>query len=258
MKISIITCTYNSAAYLQNNINSVKNQTFQDFEHIFIDGFSTDSTIAMIEEYQREFPNKVKLFQFEPKGIANAMNKGIELSSGEYINHLHSDDSFYGNSVLQSVINFIEEKNKPDWIYGKAIFKNIENGNSMVIPHRPIYHYSTYHYLLLLINYIPHQAVFLKKDIFEKFGTFDETLKNFMDYDLWLRLSKAGVRGKFINNIVCIFSIRKDSQSTIGKYNEEYQYVFRKYVKNKPLLFLLSTIYKINRRRRSVFTMNTS
>lgn len=256
MKFSIVTCTYNSEAYLQKNIDSVKNQTFQDFEHIFIDGFSTDGTIAMIEEYQKKFPDKVKLFQFEPKGIANAMNKGIELSSGEYINHLHSDDSFYDDSVLQSVINFIEEKNKPDWIYGKAIFKNIENGNNMIIPHRPIYHYSTYHYLLLLINYVPHQSVFLKKQIFDKFGYFDETLKNFMDYDLWLRLSKAGIRGRFINNIVCIFSIRKDSQSTIGKYNEEYLDIFKKYVKNKFLIYFLSIIYRINRRRKSILTMN--
>ena len=78
MKFSIITCTYNSEKFLKKNIESVKKQNFKDFEHIFIDGFSQGGTINIIKNYQTEFPQRVKLFQVEPKGISHAMNEGIK------------------------------------------------------------------------------------------------------------------------------------------------------------------------------------
>lgn len=247
MRFSIITCTYNSEDYIRDNINSVKNQSFNDFEHIFIDGYSTDSTVEIIKKYQQEFPKKVKLFQFKPNGISNAMNKGIENSRGEYLIHLHSDDSFCTNRILEDVENFIIENGSPDWIYGKAKFNDIRKGNSRIIPHRTIYHKVRF-WLLLLTNYIPHQSVFLKKSVFEKHGNFDETLKNSMDYDLWLRLSKNKVQSKFINKIICNFSIREDSQSTIGKFNNERLVIFNKHFKNPFItrpLFLLDKLNKL-------------
>jgi len=191
MKFSIITCTYNSAQYIQKNINSVKNQTCQNFEHIFIDGFSTDSTIEIIEKYRQEFPEKVKLFQFPAKGISNAMNQGIEKSSGEYLTHLHSDDSFYDNTVLQNVDEFIERKNKPDWIYGKINVVEKNDASVGTFPERKLLQlgkniFSSY--FLKFFNFIPHQAVFIKKKTIEKFGCFDESLKSSMDYDLWIKI----------------------------------------------------------------------
>jgi len=246
MKFSIITCTYNSEAYLQKNIDSVKNQAFQDFEHIFIDGFSTDKTIEMIKKYQQEFPDKVKLFQFEPKGIAHAMNKGIGVSSGDYINHLHSDDSFFNNDILQTLSDCINFHADIDWFYGKANFINAEKSASRIIPHRKIYRKIRY-WLLLLTNYIPHQSVFIKKAVFNKFGTFDENLKNIMDYDMWIRLSKNKVPAKFIDKIICNFSVRKYSQSAIG--NNENIIVYRKVLKSKLLLRTLRLIDEINKKR---------
>ncbi|MFZ2881515.1 MAG: glycosyltransferase, partial [Candidatus Moraniibacteriota bacterium] len=154
---------------MQKNIDSLKNQTFKDFEHIFIDGFSTDKTMDIIEKYRKDFPEKVRVFQFPAKGIANAMNIGIEKSKGKYINHMHSDDSFYSNNTLDKISNFINKNNHPDWIYGKALFTDIENGNKRIIPHRMIYKKIRY-WLFFLTNYIPHQSVFLKREMFEKYG----------------------------------------------------------------------------------------
>lgn len=213
MLFSIITCTYNSEKYLQKNIDSVKNQTFHDFEHIFIDGFSTDKTVEIIKNYQKEFPEKVRFFQFEPRGIGDGMNKGTERSSGEYINHLHSDDSLYDDKILEKVAKFIEKKRHPDWIYGKANFS--DGKRSKIIPHRNIYRKARL-WLLLITNYIPHQAVFLKKEIFEKFGLFDTAYKNSMDYEMWVRLSKNKIPSIFLDEIVCNFSVRNDSQSSVG------------------------------------------
>lgn len=248
MLFSIITCTYNSEQYLQKNIDSIKNQTFKDFEHIFIDGFSTDKTMRLIEKYQKDFPNRVKVFQFPAKGIANAMNIGIEKSNGKYINHMHSDDSFYSDEVLQNVSNFIDKNNCPDWIYGKALFINNEKNRKRIIPHRKIYQKVRY-WMLFLTNFIPHQTVFIKKNIFEKYGVFDEKYNNFMDYELWLRLKKFNIKEKFINDIICNFSVRQDSQSGIGKYTNEYFTVLNKYLKNKLLIKILFYLHKLNQQR---------
>jgi glycosyltransferase involved in cell wall biosynthesis len=249
MKFSIITCTYNSERYLQKNIDSLKNQSFQDFEHIFIDGFSTDKTVEVIREYQKEFPGKVKFFQFEPKGIGDAMNRGIEKSSGEYINHLHSDDSFYNNKVLEKVANFIKKKGHPDWIYGKAEFSDGNMGR--IIPHRNIYKKARY-WLLLVTNYIPHQSVFLKKEVFKKFGMFNEEYKNSMDYEMWIRLSKNNLSSIFLNEIICNFSVRNDSQSSSGMNicSDENKEIRKIYIKTKLVSAIINKISRLSERRK--------
>lgn len=71
---TIITCTYNSAIFVENNIRSVKEQSYTDFEHIFIDGNSTDTTLDKIRKYQNKYPQKVMLYARAPKGISNAFN----------------------------------------------------------------------------------------------------------------------------------------------------------------------------------------
>lgn len=249
MRFSIITCTFNSEKYLQKNINSVKNQSFRDFEHVFIDGFSTDKTVEMIRKYQQEFPEKVTFFQFKPKGIGDAMNKGIERSFGEYIIHLHSDDSFYSSRVLKDVNDFIKKNNHPDWIYGKANFFNGEKNK--IIPHRNIYKKAR-HWLLLITNYIPHQAVFLKRKLFNKFGMFDKKYKNSMDYELWLRLSKNKIPSKFLNKIICNFSVRNDSQSFTGTdiCSNEHKEIKKYYVKTKLIRAIINGISYFNERRK--------
>lgn len=249
MKFSIITCTYNSADYVQKNIDSVKNQNFNDFEHIFIDGFSADKTTEIIQQYQKEFPKRIKVFQYSIGGIGNAMNKGIDNSMGEYIIHLHSDDSFYDNDVLSRVNAFIKNNNSPDLIYGKAKFIS-ENGLFRIIPQGKIYQKFRY-WLLLLTNYIPHQATFIKKNTFEKYGKFEEQYKNSMDYEMWLRLSKRKINASFFDSIICNFSMRPNSQSMLGIKNSTLEHINiqQKYIKSKILRLLLILIIKINNKR---------
>src|SRR3972149_10861806 len=107
MKFSIITCTYMSQRFISKNISSVSSQSYRDFEHIFIDGYSTDGTIEKINQYQKEYPKQVKLYQAPRAGISNAMNIGIKKSEGDFLIHLHSDDSFHDSSVLTDVAAFL-------------------------------------------------------------------------------------------------------------------------------------------------------
>jgi glycosyltransferase involved in cell wall biosynthesis len=237
MRFSIITCTYNSAQYLQENIDSVAMQTYGDYEHIFIDGYSTDDTMAMIEQYRKKYPDRVKVFQSEPRGISHAMNEGIEKAQGHYVVHLHSDDGLHDTRVLEKVEAFLMQNDDPAWIYGKARVTNVSNGNSTIIPpRRLIYDRSSFWLLLFMNNYIPHQSVFIKKELFVQYGLFDETLKNYMDLDMWLRLTKRGVHARFFDAIICNFTIRPDAQSTVGRKDEENIILYHRYMHNRFMI----------------------
>lgn len=247
IRFSIITCTYNSEKYIGNNIRSVSLQTFQNYEHIFIDAFSTDKTIGIIKKYQKSNPSRIKLFQYPKKGISDAMNIGIKKAQGEYLIFLHSDDIFYTNDILQYVNDFIIKKNSPSWIYGRSNFLNIITNKKRIVPHRKIYYKANF-WLLLLTDYIPHQATFIKKEIFNKYGYFDTQLLNAMDYEMWLRLTKNNISSCFINKIICTFTMRPGSQSNIGQINSlnEKRQIQQRYIKNKILLKLIFFINKIS------------
>ena len=259
--ISIVTPCYNEEENIEL-LSTKVSELFEgplsnyDYEHIFIDGFSSDATIDIIKKYQKKHPNKIKLAQFKPKGISNAMNHGIDESSGKYLIHLHSDDSFYDKNVLQRVDDFIVKNDEPDWLYGKAKVINVENKKIKIIPNTIICSKPRFWLLLILSNYIPHQSLFIKKNIFDKYGKFDETLKNYMDFDLWLKLTKNKVPAKFINEIICNFIIRENAQSTIGRSGDESIILCNRYVKNRIIIKILlsfNKIYKILLRKISVY-----
>lgn len=236
MKFSIITCTFNSAQYLNKNIDSLTLQVFNDFEHIFIDSFSVDGTVEIINEYQKRFPDKVRLFQYPPKGISNAMNEGIKMAQGDYIIHLHSDDSLYDSNVLKDVADFLS-KNNYDWIYGKINVVEESGKDVGIFPNKKIYQGgsdSTWSkFLLKFYNYIPHQAVFIKKEIFSRFGNFDETLKSGMDPDLWLRI-KDKTEWFFYDRVISNYCVRSGSE-TASAMNRLQTIKFKKVVRSRYL-----------------------
>jgi glycosyltransferase involved in cell wall biosynthesis len=212
---TIITCTLNSQKYLDQNIASVKKQTFKNFEHIFIDGFSKDKTLKIIKSYQKNKTN-VFLFDLKPRGIAQAMNLGIKKAQGKYLIHLHSDDLFHDQKVLEDVYRFLSKNPKYDWIYGQInVIKNDQQINK-IFPNLIIFQIS-WSYLLKFADFIPHQAVFIKKSVFKNHGLFDEKNPSAMDYDFWLRIRNKTNWG-FFNRLISDFRIHSDSKST-GKEN---------------------------------------
>ncbi len=219
MKFSIITATNNSDRYLQKNIESLKNQTHQNWEHIFVDGFSSDNTKQIITNYKNKFPEKVKFFETPPKGISNAMNVGIQKATGDYLIHLHSDDSLFDPTVLEDVNNFLENNNV-DWIYGKSHVVESDGKTIGIWPNKKIHQHNSNSFfakqLLRYMNFIPHQAVFIKPDIFAKFGNFDESISSSMDRDFWLRIIHK-TKWTFFNRTICNYALRNDAQSSSNK-----------------------------------------
>ncbi|MCF7820268.1 MAG: glycosyltransferase [Candidatus Pacebacteria bacterium] len=243
LKFSIITCTLNSAKFLKRNIESVKNQNYQNFEHIFIDGFSNDDTLKIIESYKNKFPDKVRVFKHKAKGISNAMNLGIKHASGDYLIHLHSDDSFYDDLVLMDVNHYLVN-NSFDWIYGKILIRNEDFSKVGLQTNKSIFFKKNTNfipkYILKFINFIPHQSVFIKKNVFNKFGLFDENLKSAMDPDLWLRI-KNKTNWIFFDRVISNYCIRRGAQSSDKRNKKENKknkmIVKKRYLNKIELIF---------------------
>ena len=207
---SIITCTKNSEKFLSENLLSVKKQTFKDFEHIFIDGHSSDNTLKIIDKYKNNSVSKIKVFSFAPKGVNNALNHGAKKSSGKWIFFLNSDDKFNNVDVLKKTYDLLSSKEYKncDWVYGSIKYINDNNINLGVFPSTKIFKNNNY-LLLKLYNYIPHQAVFMKKSMFVKHKMyFNEKIKTVGDNDLWLRIGE-GFRWKYLDLVVSDYRMWK-------------------------------------------------
>ena len=134
MKVSIITATLNSEKTLLNNINSVKKQTYKNIEQIFVDGLSKDKSLEIIKKHSL---NKSKLISEKDKGIYDAMNKGINISKGEIIFILNSDDIFFNKNVVKLIVDIFKKNKKIGIVFGNLIIKkkikSIENGYRVII-----------------------------------------------------------------------------------------------------------------------------
>jgi glycosyltransferase involved in cell wall biosynthesis len=173
MKISIITISYNNVIGLEKTIQSVINQSFQDYEYVVIDGGSNDGSKEILEKYS----DKISYWVSEPdKGIYNAMNKGIEAANAEYLIFLNSGDKFYSDHSLTDVAQHLSGE---DIIYGNL---EVVSTEQTYIKHYPSKMSLFYFYY----ESLPHPSSFIRKDAFEKYGFYDENLKIVADWKWFL------------------------------------------------------------------------
>ncbi len=173
--LSIITVSLNDSDGLKKTVESVIYQTFDNYEFIIIDGGSSDGSVEIIKKYA----GKIAYWVSEPdSGIYNAMNKGIKQAKGKYCLFLNSGDFLVANNVLEQV--FSEDDNEDFLI-----------GNCNVSKNGKIIHTSVPSENLTLRSFykktIPHQATFIKRDLFKKYGDYSENYKIHADYEYWIR-----------------------------------------------------------------------
>ncbi len=123
-KISIITVVKNNQKLIERNILSLLNQKYKNYEQIIVDGKSTDGTIKIIDKYSKHIAHFISE---EDEGLYFAMNKGIDLASGDIIGILNSDDYYYENA-LEIVKNYFEKKKELDFLFGSVIKSTLQYG----------------------------------------------------------------------------------------------------------------------------------
>lgn len=181
MKVSIITVCYNSAETIENTLISVVSQSYPNIEYILIDGQSTDGTLAIIERYKSKLARVIS----EPdKGIYDAINKGIQLASGELVGVLNSDDFYINNSVIEEVVKILQQQNA-DCVYGDLQYVDRQNTNLV----KRNWVSGKYEQGLFYKGWMPpHPTFFIKNECYKKYGLFNLQLKSAADYELMLRM----------------------------------------------------------------------
>lgn len=236
MKISVITVCFNSEITIERTIKSVIDQDYYSFEYIIIDGASTDKTLEICNKYKDKITH---LVSEKDDGIYDAMNKGISLASGDVIAILNSDDYFINNQCLKKIENSFTDD--VDIVFGNVL---IFSEKTKKIKRK--YKSSIYKPCLSIFGIQPpHPASFIKKSIYNKFGTYDKNYRIAGDFDLLTRLTTKGkVNYKIINEYFVMMSDGGISNANLKTRNRTTQEIKNSLQKNG----LISNKFFINLR----------
>jgi glycosyltransferase involved in cell wall biosynthesis len=180
ISVSIITVVRNGEKTIKITIESVLSQTYSNIEYILIDGSSTDKTVGVINNYGK----KISKFISEPdNGIYDAMNKGIDMATGDIVGILNSDDFYINEFVIEKVIKEFDEKGV-DSVYADLVFVKPDNLDKIV----RYYDSSKFNPSKFAYGWMPaHPTFFVKQEMYEKYGVFRTDLKIAADFDILAR-----------------------------------------------------------------------
>ena len=237
MKLSIITINYNNAEGLRKTLDSVAAQTYRDIEHIIVDGGSTDGSVDIIRDYENTIKRSVTIehptiqvkWSSEPdKGIYNAMNKGIRKATGDYVQILNSGDLLAAPDVTERMMVALDSLNTKrstlnedaiSILYGnmlksydgKTIIHRDTCGGDMYTPESFLYFYK---------GTLNHDCAYICRDLFEKYGLYNEQMKICADWEWYVRaIALGGEKAVYTDIDVTIFDMNGISESN-GKNAE--------------------------------------
>jgi len=205
--ISIVTVVYNGKKYLEQTINSILDQTYDNVEYIVIDGGSTDGTLEIIQKYDRQIDYWISE---SDDGIYDAMNKGAGLAIGEYISFLNADDWYLGDSIELIAKNSL--KDHPGYLYGDV---NLYDDNKVMGQHRANLKRYKKH------TPIGHQALFVQTKYLRQMP-FSNKYKIIADYDFMIKLIKLNISYIQLDRPLVNFRIAGIS-SVMGYDKERFQ-----------------------------------
>lgn len=206
---TIITVCYNSEKTIEKTIQSILNQSCEDYEYLIIDGGSTDTTLEIIKKYEPEFNGKLKYVSEKDKGIYDAMNKGIDKATGEIIGIVNSDD-YYELDTLENVKKLYEtKKSNKCVIFG--LLRCISGGKEkMIYSKNPAF---------IEEDMIAHPSCFIAKSIYDEYGKYSMDYKYSSDYEFMLRIHKdKDIEYIESLNVLSNFSIDGASSTANGYY----------------------------------------
>lgn len=210
LSVSIITVCFNSEATIEDTIRSVISQDYKKIEYIIIDGKSSDDTMKIVNEY-RDIINIV-ISEIDA-GIYDAINKGIAVSSGDYIVLLNSNDVFYSNSTISNIVDFHQRLNCPVSI-ADVIFKDTDG---QLVRFYSAKFWKPFH---LRFGFMPpHQAIVIRKDIFYLYGSYSLNYKIAADYEYLVRLMlRNRIAYKYSPEIRTVMSMGGVSSHGVSSY----------------------------------------
>ena len=242
MKLTIITINYNNAEGLRKTLASVAAQTYPNIEHIIVDGNSTDGSVEVIREYESTLASslsplasRLKWLSEPDKGIYNAMNKGIRMATGEYIEILNSGDILAADDVTERMMAALasyseqcerftgeaelQQSDLPTILYGNMI--KVNSAGKFVGKSG----YTEYSLRQFYSSTLNHDCAYIRRDLFEEYGLYDENLKIVSDWKWYLQAIGLGrVKPTYVDIDVTIFDDGGISETQLDKrYAERRQ-----------------------------------
>ncbi|MHC4754602.1 MAG: glycosyltransferase family 2 protein [Planctomycetota bacterium] len=242
MKVSIITVCLNSVNTIEDAIKSVFLQDHKDIEYIVVDGRSTDATLDILEKYRRQISRSIS----EPdNGIYDAMNKGLELATGEVIAFLNADDFYAGIHVLSSVMKEFENI-QVDAVYGDLVYVDPNDINNIIRCWKP----GEYKKGKFRLGWVPpHPTFFCRREIYLKYGGYLDSFKIAADFELMLRLmEKYNIKTEYLPEVIVKMRTGGKANNIRGiiKGNMEIIKAFRlNQIHLSPLFFFVKPITKL-------------
>lgn len=221
MRLSIITINRNNAVGLEKTMRSVATQTFKDFEYVVIDGASNDGSVEVIKKLEHEFAC-LKWVSEPDSGIYNAMNKGLHMASGEYIQILNSADCLASDDITEKMLSALEELGEPSIFYGNMV-KCFPDGYRFVdkgFAGQEVTMMGMY------TGTLNHDSAYISRDLFDRYGYYDESLKIVSDWKWYLQaIVLGGEKPKYVDMNVTLFDM-----TGISETNKELDQIERKQV----------------------------
>ena len=210
MRLSIVTINWNNATGLEKTMQSVATQSFKEFEYIIVDGASTDGSIEVVKLYESQFAH-LKWVSESDSGIYNAMNKGIRMASGDFIQILNSGDSLAKEDVTERMLTALGETDAPSILYGNMV-KCFPDGYRMV---DKSFAGQEITMLGMYTGTLNHDPAYIRRDLFDKYGYYDESLKIVSDWKWYLQAIILGdEKPKYVDMDVTLFDMTGISETS--------------------------------------------
>jgi glycosyltransferase involved in cell wall biosynthesis len=211
LKVSIITIVFNKRDTIADAIKSVLQQTYCNIEYIIIDGASTDGTVAIVKQYE----SKIKHFLTERDGgLYDALNKGINLATGDVIGFLHADDTFYSPESIAKVASAFVKDNT-DSVYADLVYVDPNKTDKLVRNWKS----GNFNRKKFIYGWMPpHPTFYVKREVYQRLGLYNTDFESAADYELMLRyLYKHQISTTYIPE--CLVRMRNGGKSNLSLRN---------------------------------------
>lgn len=206
-KVSIVTTTYNDRENLEKIIRQVRSQDYENLEYIIVDGGSADGTLEVIREAQKDFGQRLKWISQPDKGIYDALNKGLKMSSGEILGCCF--DEFAGPDVVAKMVDIMEREGTDgvhgdlDYVDGDRVVRRWRQGQGK-----------------LVFGWMPgHPTLYLRRSVYENFGYYRTDYRISADYEFMIRILKDGkVRLSYLPEVLIRMSHGGTSTNSLRAY----------------------------------------
>ena len=247
MILSIITINRNNAAGLEKTMRSVASQIVGDFEYVVIDGASTDGSVEVIRSFEGSLGERLKWISEPDKGIYNAMNKGIGMATGDYLQFLNSGDSLVSDDITKRMTEALKSKGYPSILYGNML-KDMPDGKAMrdrCFAGREI------SFLGFYTGSLNHSSAYIRRSLFNRYGMYDEDFKIVSDWKWFLQaIILGGEKPVYVDMDVTLFDMNGISEKNKALDKTERRRVLNELIPPTILADYDRWALSINRMRR--------